>query len=85
MLYQLTLCTKKDETPHLFLIKLTEALLLKSDWLQSCQSQEITSASSFGQTLLQSGWSSVALVIIIYSRQTVWFNVFYSTKNVIFK
>ena len=45
MLYQLTLCTKKDETPHLFLIKLTEALLLKSDWLQSCQSQEIISAS----------------------------------------
>ena len=30
---------------------------------------------------MQSGWSAVALVIIIYSRQSVWFYVFYSTKN----
>ena len=80
MLDLLILCTKKDATPHLFLIKLTEALMLKSDWLQPCQSKEITSASKFGQTLVQSGWSAVALVIIIYSRQTVWFHVFYSTQ-----
>ena len=43
--------------------------------------KKITSASLFGHILVQSGWSAVALVIIIYSRQSVWFYVFYSTKN----
>ena len=76
--------------PPFFLIKRTEVQLLKSNWLQSCQSKKkkkkkkkkkITSASLFGHILVQSGWSAVALVIIIYSRQSVWFYVFYSTKN----
>ena len=44
-------------------------------WL-TCQSKIIISASYFGQILVQSGWSTVALVIIMYSSQTVWCYVF---------
>ena len=65
-------------------LTLTEAVLLNSDRLQSCQSKGITTTSQYGQILVQSGWSAVALVIIIYSRWLsgfIYLFFFLSTKT----